>query len=330
MLYRTAANGTLLRDGRVLILHYNLHPAEIYDPASGMFNAANLPGTPYGDWGVALPDGRVLIMYADDANSVDNKAEIFDPATNTVTASGSVGGRHDFGTVAVLADGRVLFLGGIDGGHSVAAADIFDPATGKFGPTGAMTTAREGQTATLLADGRVLVTGGEEFSPNSSSRYLSSSEIYDPKTARFTPTGSLMEPRTDAVDVMLPDGCVMIMGGAISNHGRLIASNTAELFDPATGKFTRTGSMSSSRSDFSATLLKNGRVLVAGGMDADGHLLASAELFDEATGQFTPTGSLAEPQLGGISTTLLPDGRVLLLGQDLSDRWAPSPELYWP
>jgi hypothetical protein len=65
-------------------------------------------------------------------------------------------------------------------------------------------------------------------------------------------------------------------------------------------------------------------------MDADGHLLASAELFDEATGQFTPTGSLAEPQLGGISTTLLPDGRVLLLGQDLSDRWAPSPELYWP
>jgi len=90
-------------------------------------------------------------------------------------------------------------------------------------------------------------------------------------------------------------------------------SATTELFDVATGKFSLTGQMEASRSTQTATLLQNGKVLVAGGSDANGNALATAELYDSTSGTFTPTGNMIAVR-SGHTATLLKNGKVLITG----------------
>jgi hypothetical protein len=150
----------------------------------------------------------------------------------------------------------------------------------------------------------------------------------------FVATGSMHAAREFATATLLKNGKVLIAGGEGDAQGLLSTHlASAELYDPATGKFSTTGSMTAARADATATLLPDGRVLIAGGEgcsnpkrctdvpnDSIEHL-ASAELYDPTTGKFSKTGSMSSPD-GGLAPTLMPDGRVLLLGLD--------PELYDP
>jgi hypothetical protein len=265
-----------------------------------------------------LADGRVLVAGGYDANDVAlASAELYDPATNTFTSTGSLVTARGLHTATLLADGRVLIAGGGPAnwlstapGPYLASAELYDPKTGSFSPTGLMTSTREDHTATLLDDGRVLIAGGNDVGAHA----VASAELYDPKTGKFSATGSMTTPRGFHTATLLADGRVLITGGdlaAWSDSGPFLAS--AEIYDPKTGKFTATASMTIGRAWHGATLLADGRVLITGGTEADSTSLASAETYDPKTGKFTATGSMT---IGRIfhSATLLSDGRVLVAG----------------
>jgi hypothetical protein len=108
----------------------------------------------------------------------------------------------------------------------------------------------------------------------------------------------------------LPDGEVLVAGGYMNGTPVTLAS--AELYDPATGNFTGTGSMTTPRGRQTATLLGNGTVLMAGGYDGLTPFLA-AELYDPAVGSFAATGAMNVARWRH-TATLLQDGNVLIVG----------------
>ena len=146
----------------------------------------------------------------------------------------------------------------------------------------------------------------------------------------FTATGNLIEGRFYHTATLLTNGKVLIAGGysstpRIDAFGGALAS--AELYDPSTGTFAATGNMTTHRARHTATLLPNGKVLIAGGGSS------SAELYDPSTGTFTGTGSMSTARWAG-TATLLNDGKVLIAGgsdaRDAADNTLKSAELYDP
>jgi hypothetical protein len=270
-----------------------------------------------------LGDGRVLAVQDNNVT-----AEVFDPGTNAFTPTGSMHVSRYLATSTLLKDGRVLVVGGGDD----ARAELYDPASGTFSLTGSLLHNRDSQTATLLADGRVLIAGGEAGPTND--HFYTSAELYDPATGKFSATGSMKIARENARAVRLQDGRVLIAGGdqgTCGACGRFRPLASAELYDPATGRFSQVGSMSVVRVWQTMTLLNDGRVLVTGGASTDGAPLTSSEIYDPASRTFKRTGDMNVARVTA-TATLLPGGRVLLAGGtnfDQQDGTA-SAEIYDP
>lgn len=141
------------------------------------------------------------------------------------------------------------------------------------------------------------------------------------REASWTTTGSMADARFDFTATRLLDGRVLVAGGDLGYDANPRALASAELFDPGTGTWTPTDPMSTGRYRHTATLLPDGKVLVAGGnvIGSDvagiGCCLATAELYDPGTGTWTATGSMNAPRVDH-TATLLHDGTVLVVGGD--------------
>jgi hypothetical protein len=287
-----------------------------------------------------LSDGRVLVLDgpADlTAGPASTAVELYDPETNRFSLTGSLlrGGVGE--VLTPLNDGRVL----VTGAFPDSAPEIYDPASGQFSLTGPMVDgdrADESQwfdvpyTVTTLKDGRVLIVGGLHYANNEADEvFLRSAEIFDPATGKFSRTGSLITAREHHTATLLPDGRVLIAGGDEDN-GDLKYLASAEVYDPTTGKFSATGSMTTARAYHTATLLPDGRVLIAGGYNAASGGLASAEIYDPSSGKFSATGSMVTGRSNQVAC-LLKNGSVLIAagyGDDNPSNPLSSAELYDP
>ena len=298
---RRGHTATLLADGRVLIAGgYGeagaLASAELYDPSTGTFTATgDMITARGGHTAVLLSNGRVIILGGSSWPAPYPPiapAEIYDPATGVFTAAGSYVGRNacDFCAPAILlADRTVLFPGQYP-------TQVYDPASDSFSPSGMTINDESG--ATLLTNGKVLFAGGE------GNGRLSSAELYDPGTHTFASTASMAGPRVWHTLSLLPNGMVLAAGGetdgCTGNFCYFAGSvASAELYDPAAGTFHATGNMTAARETHTATLLADGRVLIAGGVTYGGiglfgGSLATAELY-------TPDVLLPAPALVSLS-----------------------------
>ncbi|QDQ09590.1 kelch repeat-containing protein [Streptomyces spectabilis] len=282
---------------------------------------------------VVLATGKVLIAGGTDATGAAlADTALFDPTASTWSPGAPLLTGRRLHSTTLLADGRVLAVGGRGGdGGVLGSAEVYDQAAGAWsavpGPTDS---ARFGHSATLLPGGSVLIAGGCGGRGGHGTGALSSAELFDPVTSARTPAAPLHDARCGHQAVLLRDGRVLVVGGALPTGGDGLASAHkggeahamayCELYDPATGAWAPTGSLTTARKGHQATLLPDGRVLVCGGdavTAADGTFspgsLQSAELYDPGTGRWTQAAAMpgGRARHRGLLTRF---GSVLVLG----------------
>jgi hypothetical protein len=279
----TGHTATLLKDGRVLVVaSCDTHTtAELYIPATGKFSPVGKAAveSSCGSTATLLPDGRVLLAggYGDFASKL---AELFDPATGKFTRTGSMHTARGNAQAALLPDGRVLVIGGDQSATTpnevdLNSSEIYNPATGQFSSAAKMQTPRTMFSATVLASGKVLVAGGSDV--GGPGRFLDSAELYDPAINQFSSTGSMTVGRAadwgqslglgNMHTGVLADGRVLFVGGNEALSGSVGYQPTAEIYNPATGKFSATASLPPASDSFDtvpSVSLKDGRVLIPG------------------------------------------------------------------
>ncbi|MBW3624564.1 MAG: hypothetical protein KY468_14250 [Armatimonadetes bacterium] len=262
------------------------------------------------------------------------------PATAAWQSAADMSAGRYAPTATLLPDGKILVAGGFDGTTTVASAQLFDPgsldpATGRpgtFSPTGSLLTGRNFATATLLDNGTVLIAGGYNEAPIGSLGSLDTAEIYTPSTGKFTRLSARMtSPRELFTATKLPNGKVLLAGGFNTRTGRTLA--TAELYDPATGRFTATGTMKAAYGRFGhdALLLPTPvdasgnptKVMIAGGKERSGPQawfpLRSVELYDIPTGTFTTLGQMLNARDRPTAAWIAALKKVLVIGGQGTD-----------
>ena len=305
-----------------------------------------------------LPNGQVLIAGGQDSSGSLSSVELYDPATNSFASAAStptMNTARSNATATLLPNGKVLIAGGFGtsfgpgGGTSgsLSSVELYDPATNSFASAASlptMNTPRDGAAAALLPNGKVLIAGGGNLeSP------LDSGELYDPVTNSFASAASLptmSDLRSAPTATLLPDGNVLIAGGLEGFTLNIpMISNSVDLYDPTTNSFAAAISnprMTAFRSEATATLLPNGKVLIAGGIGpgSSGPLtvtLNSVDLYDPASNSFAPAAStpMMNQARTGATATLLNDGLVLIAGgaggnESIVDLYDPATNSFVP
>jgi cysteine-rich repeat protein len=276
--YHTA---TKLKDGKVLIAGGGASwatnaTAELYVPELGSWRpAASLNQQRYYHAAILLPNGKVLVAGGAPGEYHGGplaSAELYDPATNTWSLTGSLNVARREHAMTLLPDGKVLVTGGNDASERpLSSVELYDPATGRWTRVAGMGAARASHTATRLGNGKVLVVGGSGNDPVGSA----SAELYDPATGTWSATGSMTRPRRWHTASELPDGRVLVLGGYHEYTGIQFAT---ELYDPATGTWRTTAAMVTDRYKHSAVVLDDGTVLTMGGVSNND--MTAAETYD--------------------------------------------------
>jgi len=259
---RCGHTATLLQNGKVLIVggtsEHPLASAELYDPGTATFTlVGSMAVTREGHTATLLKNGDVLVTGGCGENQPG--AELFNAGTQHFEPAGKMIAQRAGHTATLLPDGKVLLTGGTNRfrrDHKVSAtAEIYHPNTGRFEATGSMTMVRYKHAALLLPDGNVLIVGGSD--ERDWQGQYNSAELYDTKLGAFSRL-----PDMQAKRFKLPHGIALqANGNALVSGG----SGKIEVYDAKRKTFSAVAEFEEPHFYQTATLLKNGDVLIAGG-----------------------------------------------------------------
>ncbi len=307
-----------------------LGTSEVFDPANGVWKATatNLTRPRLAHSVTLLSNGEVLVAggFAA-ANEPMTTVEIYDPLTDKWRLTRSLTTARYGHSATLLTSGKVLVVGGIGaGGAALNTAESFDAPNHTWtADPGKLATARAFHSASLLPNGSLFVAGGFF---GSQGQATAKAELYSPASSQWTSAGSFGEARGFHTATILANAMVVMIGGAPALP-LTSALSSVEIHDPAVGKWlTQSASPNTLRYDHTATLLTNGKVLIAGGRDSTG-ALRSAEIYDPATDTWTPTADMNIAR-GDHTATLLRNGKVLVTGGSSSSGTLDTAEVYDP
>jgi len=308
---RTGHTATLLPSGKVMVEGgTGDNSAEIYDPVARTWTpVAGMNDGRLSSDAALLQNGQVLVCG--DGNS---DVELYDPVGNTWTLTDSLPVPGNFQAITLLSGGQVVITGGSVSEFNGPPLNVVEtygtpvivppPQTGTWSTTGSMPYARVGFTLTVLTNGKVLAPGGQANGLPPLPQYAA--DLYDPATGIWTNNSFMNTPRDNYASVLLNNGLLLVTGGLTTQFASGITTS-CELYYPATGTWTNTGSMNEARDGHVAVRLNNGKVLVAGGT-SDG----TAELYNPTTQTWAYTGSMNEARTFA-PAFLLPNGKVLIV-----------------
>jgi hypothetical protein len=284
---------------------------------------------------VPLLDGRVLLIGgANSSGAILNSCEIYNPATNSFSATNPMSTPRMLHAACRLADGRVMVAGGVsalDPANLVLTAlnsvEIWNPATGTWSGANPIGGTRAAVALTLLSNGQVMVSGGIQvsylFGVPVGANSVNTVQRWNPATGTWTSGQNMPTARAGHHwnQVTLNDGRVLMSGGInapdITSLINMTASplDKAELYNPATNTWL-VANMPIARALHTASLLPNGRVAVCGG--AQGTLgtpisIANVHTFNPATNTWAAAPSLIDARAGH-NAALTPDGTLVLFG----------------
>jgi N-acetylneuraminic acid mutarotase len=254
--------------------------AELYDPAGGTWSASgSLATARYYNTATLLPNGKVLVAGGtSNGSSAISSCELYDPTLGTWSATGNLGTARAYHTATLLPNGKVLVVGGtgalpVPALSVLASAEIYNPATGTWTPVANLNGGRLNHSATLLNTGSVLVTGGS----TGGGAAVATAELYNSTGNTWTSTASMTNARYFQAATLLSSGRVLVTGGATGPgpSGPGVPTTTAELYDPAAGTWSASGSLNSARMKHTQALLQDTRLLIVGGTNGTSALNSS-------------------------------------------------------
>src|ERR1035437_4234082 len=293
----------------------------ILDPKTGgLQDGQSMAGLQFDPIVATFNDGMdVMIVGGRGSSGPISNAEILDVRTGEFESIPSMSFPRDQATATDIGDGRILVAGGwISRASGVNtptdSAEVFDTKTRTWSPATPMSVPRALATATRLKDGRVLMAGGDriwqggQYAPNTQEA-LTSAEIYDPGTGTWQSEGNMSVPRAAALASVLPNGDVLVVGGWSDGHEYALA--LTDEYTPGVG--WRAGTMPSPHALCRMVALKDGRIVVIGGLNASSDASSETDIFDPASGAWRRTGDMKQA-LYRPAAIALDDGRVLMVG----------------
>ena len=295
-------------------------------------NNGNLTTSRYYHGSVKLQNGKVLVAGGYNDTSLSS-AELFDPKTNSWTSAGSLTFASYSGGINLLQNGNVLYFGGFTN-----LVNLYNTSGNSWSSVNSMSISRTYPASVTLQNGKVLVIGGVTGnSPNFIA--TNSCEIYDPNTGNWSAAGSLNVARWGHAAKLLPNGKVLVIGGATDFVNSFPTTTSCELYDPNTDTWTLTGSMTGTRFFHTASLMRDGNVLVAGGSIDLGASIAvnTAEIYNTTLNTWSSIANLNTARTIATSNVIGDgygifnyDGYVIVIGGQNSGTAIAQSEIYNP
>lgn len=316
-----------------------------YEKVSGAYtsrfsklNNGNLTTSRYYHGSVKLQNGKVLVACGYNG-TILSSSELFDPKTNSWTSAGSLTFTSYIGYMHVLPNGNALYFGGYPTESTTTnLVNLYNTSGNSWSVANPMSISRASGASVTLQNGKILVIGGVTGNYPSMT-VVGSCEIYDPNTGNWSAAGSLNVARWGHTATLLSNGKVLVTGGAVDIVSSFPTTTSCELYDPNTDTWTLTGSMTGTRHLHTASLMRDGNVLIAGGFIdiSTSTAINTAEIYNTTLGTWSSIANLNTARGFATSNVIGDgygifnyDGYVIVIGGSNNNTAIAQSEIYNP